>query len=335
MTCCERLLKRLENQPVDRIPNFNIMMTFAAHYIGEPLSYYYLDCDVLCRANFAVQQDFHLDIVQAISDPYRETADLGAEIEFPRDGLPICKAPLITDPAALFSLKIPAPENGRRMSDRLKAVQLFHDRVGGVIPVMGWVEGALAQAADLRGVNQVLLDMYDRADWLHHLLDKVCELEISFAVAQVNAGADIIGLGDAVASQISPAAYREFALPYEQRIFTAVHAAGGRCRLHICGDTTAVLDDMAASGADIIDIDWMVDMGKAASTFGDRAVVCGNQDPTAIMLQGTPDTVRTAVRNCMQQGGPRCLSAAGCEIPDNTPYENLHAQTDILLEMAR
>jgi MtaA/CmuA family methyltransferase len=328
------LEKRFENQPVDRIPNFNIVMTFAAHYIGEPLSSYYLDYDVLCRANFAVAEAFNLDIVQAISDPYRETADLGADIEFPRDGLPICKSPLITDPTILSGLKIPMPEDGRRMSDRLKAVRLFHDRVGGEVPVMGWVEGALAQAADLRSVNQVLLDMYDRADWLHYLLHITCELEIAFAVAQVEAGADIIGLGDAVASQIGPDAYREFALPYEQRIFEAVHKAGGRCRLHICGDTTAILDDMVESGADIIDIDWMVDMGKAATVFGDRAVVCGNQDPTAVMLQGTPDQVRSAVRDCMDRGGSRCLSAAGCEIPDNTPHENLHAQTAILTEMA-
>jgi uroporphyrinogen-III decarboxylase len=52
-------------------------------------------------------------------------------------------------------------------------------------------------------------------------------VEIAFARAQVEAGADIIGLGDAVASQISPAMYRRFALPYEQRIFQAVHQMGG------------------------------------------------------------------------------------------------------------
>ena len=115
------------------------------------------------------------------------------------------------------------------------------------------------------------------------------EVAIAFAKAQVAAGADIIGLGDAIASQVSPKTYRQFALPYEQRIFAAVHEMGALARLHICGNTSRILADMAQSGADIIDVDWMVDMGQAAAIFGDRAAVCGNQDPVAVMLNGTPE----------------------------------------------
>ena len=89
MNSYERMTRRLRGDAVDRPPNFNIMMTFAAHHIGQPLSRYYQDYRVLCEANFAVQQDFRLDIVQAISDPYREAADFGLSVEFPEDGLPV------------------------------------------------------------------------------------------------------------------------------------------------------------------------------------------------------------------------------------------------------
>jgi uroporphyrinogen decarboxylase len=58
--------------------------------------------------------------------------------------------------------------------------------------------------------------------------------------------------------------------------------------------------------------------------------VCGNQDPVAVMLQGTPDTVRAATLACMAAGGARSISAAGCEIPDGTPHENLLAQAATL-----
>ena len=78
MNSYERTMARLAGQPVDRPPNFDIMMQFAAHYIGQPLAKYYLDYRVLCAANFAVQEAFDLDILQAISDPYREAADCGA-----------------------------------------------------------------------------------------------------------------------------------------------------------------------------------------------------------------------------------------------------------------
>jgi MtaA/CmuA family methyltransferase len=194
------------------------------------------------------------------------------------------------------------------------------------------VEGALAEAADLRGVSELLLDLTMQPDWVDDLLAVSVEVAVDFARAQVEAGADIIGLGDAIASQISPAMYRRFALPYEQRIFTAVHEMGALCRLHICGNTTHILDGMLESGADIIDLDWMVDLGAAADKHGDRVSFCGDFDPVAVMLQGTADEVYRATTDCVRLAGRRGFSAAGCEIPDRTPEENLHAQARALAD---
>ncbi len=334
MNAFQRFSCFMRGERVDRPLNFDIFMTFAAHAIRQPLSRYYLDYRVLCEANLAVQQAFDLDIVQAISDPYRETADFGAQIEFPEDGLPLCRTPLLGETTALAELKRPAPHTGRRMSDRLAAVRLFHERIGGEAPIMGWVEGALAQAADLRGVSTLLFDLCERPDWVLELLEICAEVEIAFARAQVQAGADIIGLGDAIASQISPRMYQQFALPYEQRIFAAVHEMGATARLHICGNITRHLPFVAQSGADIVDIDWMVDLRQAAAVLGPAIVVCGNMDPIEVMLRGKPDQVRLATLDALARGGRRCISAAGCEIPDGAPVENLLAQARALREAA-
>jgi uroporphyrinogen-III decarboxylase len=121
LTSYERFKRRLGGEPVDRTPNFNIMMTFAAHFINQPLSSYYQDFKVLAEANLAVQDAFDLDILQVISDPYREAADFGLQVTFPEDDLPIAKKPLLTDPLDLAKLKSPDPGSGRRMSDRLEA----------------------------------------------------------------------------------------------------------------------------------------------------------------------------------------------------------------------
>lgn len=174
---------------------------------------------------------------------------------------------------------------------------------------------------------------------------------------QIEAGADIIGLGDAIASTISPRMYRQFALPYEQRIFAAVKAMGAVPRLHICGDTHRIVPDMLLSGASIIDLDWMVDFGKAAAQValpGDtdtpspsdwRGVndftqrfgpaLCGNMDPVRILLQGTEEEVYQATWRCLETGGSRCINAAGCEIPIGTPPENIHAQNRAIAAFAQ
>ncbi len=330
MNSYDRVMNRLRGDPVDRPPNFDIMMQFAAHYINQPLSRYYQDYRVLGEANFAVQQAFELDLVQAISDPYRETADFGAEIEFPEDSLPLSHIPLLQETSDLSHLVSPNPATGRRMSDRLEAIRLMREQMGGQVPVMGWVEGALAEAADLRGVSNVMLDLMLQPEWVRELLEQTTEVAIAFAEAQIEAGADIIGLGDAVASLVSPAMYREFALPYEQRIFAAIKAKGALGRLHICGNTNKIMADMLRCGADIIDLDWMVNIGKAAEIYGAQATICGNFDPVVVMLQGTPEQVEAATLACARQAGPYWISGAGCEIPDSTPPENLQAQARVL-----
>jgi MtaA/CmuA family methyltransferase len=330
ITSYERFTNRLAGMKVDRAPNFNIMMTFAAHYIQQPLSKYYLDYRILCEANWAVQKAFGLDIVQAISDPYREAADLGAQIIFPPDALPVCTTPLLADGIRLNQLKMILPTDGPRMKDRIAAVRHFREKVGGEVPIMGWVEGALAEVAVLRGVNNLLSDLYENPKSIEELLEFCVELGIAFAQAQVAAGADIIGLGDAIASQISPAMYEKFALPYEKRIFDAVKQMRAICRLHICGDTTHLLPLMPKSGADIIDLDWMVNFERAAKSFGNGPAPCGNFDPVSILFQGRHEQVRQAVLNCLKQGGNRCFSAAGCEVVDGTPAENLLAQLETL-----
>jgi MtaA/CmuA family methyltransferase len=332
MNSLERMYGVLQGQAIDRSPNFDIMMGFAADHIGKPLSSYYQDYRVLGEANLAVQADFQLDIVQAISDPYREAADAGLEVEFPPDDLPLSKKPFLEAPEDVRKLRFPAPAQGRRMSDRLEAIRYFRYQVGGEIPIMGWVEGALAEAADLRGVINILIDLVDRPAWVFELLEQCVEAEIAFAQAQVGAGADIIGLGDAIASQISPAMYRKFALPYEQRIFSAVKEMGALSRLHICGNTTRILADMAKSGAEIIDLDWMVDLRQARETL--PVVICGNLDPVAVFLQGSPEEVEAGTFANARACAPKWIAGAGCEIPRRTPHANLHAQTRALNKLA-
>jgi MtaA/CmuA family methyltransferase len=333
MNSLERVMAVLNRQPFDRTPNFDISMAFGVHLISAALSSYYHDYRVLVAANLAVRQTFELDILQAISDPYREAVDFGLAVEFPEDGLPLCRVPLLVTPEQLRNLHAPNPATGRRMSDRLEGVQALRQQAGEEVPVMGWVEGALAEANVLRGDSALMLDFYDRPEWVEALLELTVGVEIAFARAQVAAGATIIGLGDAIASTLSPQMYEKYALPYEQRIFTAVHAAGALSRLHICGNTTRLLPLMARSGADIIDIDWMVDFRRAAAVFNGGPALCGNFDPVSVMLRGTPAAVTAAVLDCQAVGREdrgRYFSAAGCEIPDGTPHANLLAQARVL-----
>jgi MtaA/CmuA family methyltransferase len=330
MTPYERTIKRLAGEPVDRPPNQNILMAFAARYIGSTYDRLAQDYRVLVEGNLRACEAFHIDLVSAISDPLREASAFGARVEFPYDRVPFCPEPLLQDYAQLSSLRLWDPWEHERTRDRLLAIQLYRQRVGGYYPICGWVEGAAAEAGDLRGVARFLEDTVLEPTAAHDLLNLCAEAAIRFGVAQVEAGADIVGVGDAIASLMSPRAYREFALPYEQRIIRAIHDAGARVKLHICGNTSRHLADMAQTGADIIDIDWMVDLSEAVRVFHGIACANGNFDPVKVLLQGTPEEVAQATRDCLAVGDEYLMVSAGCEVPVETPHANLFAQYEVL-----
>ena len=96
MNSYDRVLGRLKGQPVDRVPNFDIIMGFGMRYLGESLQGYFLDHRTLVKAHLAVAEAFEIDVVSIIADSYRECADLGAEVVYPEDGLPYPLQPLFS-----------------------------------------------------------------------------------------------------------------------------------------------------------------------------------------------------------------------------------------------
>ena len=330
MNSYERLMARLAGQPVDRVPNNCIIMGFGARYIGASYKSFVTDYKVLTEAGIRCREDFELDILSAISDPMREAEGFGAEVFFPEDGVPYAAAPLVENLSDLSRLQVRDPASCARMNDRLMAVRRYAEYAKKECAVQGWVEGGFAEACDLRDLNNMMMDIFDEPEAVAELLDICTRQAEAFAAAQVQAGADIVGIGDAAASLIGPAMYEEFALPYEKRIVEAIHKAGGKAKLHICGDINKLLDMAVETGADLIDCDWMVDFQEANRIFAGRCSACGNFDPVGILLQGTPASVAEAVENCLAVSSSRSIIAAGCEVPVMTPPENLAAVTETL-----
>jgi len=325
MNSYQRVFRRLKGKEVDKIPNLNIIMTFAAKFIDVPYSKYVKDYRYLVEGNIKCCEEFGIDMVSAISDPCREGHDMGARINFPNDGVPHFDGTLIDDYKKLNSLNVVDPLKGERMLDRIKAVELFRKKVGGSYPILGWVEGAYAEACDLRGMNQTMLDIYENTEKLEQLLEICTEQAILFAKEQVKAGADFIGIGDAAASLIGPENYKKFALPYEKRIIKAIHDLDAKVKLHICGNINPLLEQLVETKADIIDLDWMVDFKKAVEIFQGKASANGNFDPVGVLMQGSPEKVKRTVKQCVNSGDETTFIAAGCEVPVSTPYENMYA----------
>lgn len=327
MTGRERVLARMDHKPVDRLPLMPITMMFAADQAGLRYGDYAKDHRVLAEAQLRVAEKFGFDFVSTISDPAREAADLGANVAFYDDQPPaiIEDHCLLSEKATLSGLKIPDPLRGGRMEDRINGVALLRKRAGGDLGVEGWVEGPCAEGADLRGINTLMLDFYDDPAFVSGLFEFIVEMELRFAEAQIEAGADWIGMGDAAASLVGPKFYARYVWPYEKKLVDGIHAMGGRVRLHICGNTRRILRGMGALGADIVDLDFLSPVAEGRRDMGPDQVLLGNIEPVGVLRNGTPDTVRDAIAACHFEGGENYIASAGCEVCRDTPDANLRA----------
>ena len=324
MTPRERFLAALAGRPVDRVPVFPLLMFFAADRAGLSYRTFATNGGALADAQLGMQARFGLDAITACSDAFRLSADLGGRMAYPEDKPPYLLQPLVRSASDLSRLKSPDPlAQGSRMRDRVAAIEEMVKAVGGRVPVLGWVDMPFAEACSICGVSDFMLMLVDDPAGAHRILQFLTQHVIAFALAQSHAGADMIGAGDAAASLVSQDMYRDFALPYEQQVCAAVHAAGGRVKLHICGDTRHLMGDMVGCGADLFNVDHLVPFADARRVYGDaHACFKGNLDPVSEIMQATPAGCAAAAARCIRQAaGAAYMLSAGCEIPAATPDE--------------
>ncbi len=316
----------LDGQPTDCLSVMPITMMFAVDQIGAKYLAYATDYRVLAEAQLRTAEEYDFDHVSAIAET-REAPDCGAMVKYFEDQPPsIVEArALLGEKTALSKLKVPDPLGGGRMHDRVKGIALLKERVGRDKIVEGWMEGPCGASADLRGLSTLMLDFFDDGEFVHDLFEYVLEVGLQFARAQVEAGADVIGIGDPAASLVGPRIYREFVWPSEKKVVEGLHAMGARVRLHICGNTHPILEDIGRLGCDIVDLDSMAPIAEAREKMGPNQVLLGNLDPVRELRNGTPESVFAAVSNCHREAGPRFIVGAGCEVPRDTPPANVRA----------
>ena len=328
MTHRQRFMAALNGAPLDRVPVFPLLMFLAADRAGLTYRQYATDGRALAEAQLLVQEQFDLDAITACSDAFRIPADLGGDMAYPEDRTPFLRQPLVTASTDLDKMGRPDPTaRSSRMVDRLLAVAEMARVAAGEVPVVGWVEMPFAEACSLCGLTEFMLLLMDNPARAHQVLAYAAAINIDFALAQIEAGADMIGAGDAAASLISKTMYAQFALPYEQQVCRAIHQAGGLVKLHVCGNTTHLLAQMATCEADLFNVDHLVPLDKARDAYTSQGKCYkGNLDPVSQIMQVSPEHCQELAHRCLAQAeGTHYMLSAGCEIPAATADEVMRA----------
>jgi MtaA/CmuA family methyltransferase len=309
-----------------KVPFSPILMHFAARFIGKTYAGFASDHKVLVDANLRCMEHFKMDTVSLISDPYRETSAFGAPIRFIQEGVPQCTTHIVQTLEDAMSLPVPDVYKCERTRDRIDGAALFYKTLQGKVPIIGWIEGPLAEACDLAGIDMMLVQMMVDPGFANVIMDKCTEMAKNFAKAQIDEGCTIIGIGDAICSQVDLDTYNLFVKPRHQEICDFIHSMGVAVKLHICGDINHLIPSFPSLKVDILDCDWQIDIHKAKDLLGDDVLFSGNLNP--VLIQDDPkELIKERSLGLIHEYGNLILSG-GCEITVLTPEENLLAMAD-------
>jgi MtaA/CmuA family methyltransferase len=324
MTGVERTLSFIRGESVDHPPFHPIIMRWAAKYAGIKYHDFCLDPVSKCKAMILCAKDFDIDWVTVMSDPWAEASAFGIEVEYPDNNLPVDTGGHYPDAESAAAIRPYDPLKNQRCSKRLEEIKEFKKQCGNELFIVGWVEGPVAEYVDLRKASEASVDFYLDPVSVGKAMDTIVESAMEFITLQVKAGAHCIGIGDAFCSQIGPELYNIFAFDRQKKLVDHIHNQGAIAKLHICGNTEAILPFMIATGADIIDIDHLVpSMADFAGSLGKGQVFSGKADPVSIIQNGNYETISRAVHEDLRQSGNRCIVSAGCEITPGTTIENM------------
>ncbi|HOF39785.1 MAG TPA: uroporphyrinogen decarboxylase family protein [Candidatus Hydrogenedentes bacterium] len=325
----ERIRNLLEGRPVDRTPVLASTLANAAWLRKIPQGKFHGDAHTLARTVIDVSDQMGLDGIYISSDNWILHEALGGALILPEDDEPRgVKHHLLDSIDELTGLRVPDPQRDGRMPMMLEAARKAVELADGRLFVEANIDsGPFQLALTLLGSEQAIMVALREPERFHDLLEFNTQVAIAYGYAMAQCGVDAIQFGESSASLVSSELYREMVLPYDQRLIAALKAEGVKVFLHVCGNSTHLLDDLEASGADCFELDAMVDLDVAFARIGNRIVLRGNVD-TLLLLNGPVEEIHAAAARCMEKaraGGGRLILSPGCGVPKYTPAHHVAA----------
>ncbi|GAK55466.1 uroporphyrinogen decarboxylase family protein [Candidatus Vecturithrix granuli] len=328
MTSLERILSVFQGKTPDRIPVVPIIGQTAARLNGMRISEELRSPETLADSRIACRERFQYDGVYVSAETWVTAEAMGAPVQYSEDAPVQGTTPLLADKKQIDRL-IPAdPACDGRLPLLVKALEIAVRRAQDQFAVIGnFDQSPFSLACALRGINQVMLDVYDNPVFIKKLLDICTETVIRYARAMAEAGAHILNTGDSPAMLLGPENYQKFALPYQQQVFDELQPYDIPTTLHICGNTTKLLDLMSQSHAHSLELDAGVDLVAARSRLSEHITIIGNIDPVGVLLHGRPQDVSASVKSLCEHASQlgRFILASGCTLAPDTPPENIQA----------
>lgn len=258
---------------------------------------------------------------------------IGAKIKFRATGVPDIQEPLLQKASDVDGIDLRRLQNDDQINVLWNTGRLLATDIGATTMVGASSWGPFTLGGLAYGADNLLRNTYYDIEAVHKILDFSAELCYQYLEPYIKGGAEIISIADPSSSGnlISRKHFQEFSLPYLRKVVQRVRANGVLTLVHICGNISNRLDLITEIGADIISVDYKVDLGYTRTTVGSVMTFAGNMDPVAVMLELKPEEVARACEECLNRAGKASgyILMPGCDIPPSVPLENIRAMVAV------
>ena len=305
-----RFLRALRREPVDCTPVW--LMRQAGRYLPEyratrKAAGSFLGMaknpEIACEVTLQPLRRYDLDAAILFSDILTVPDAMGLGLYFVEGEGPKFER---TVRSAADASKLGVPDMETELRYVMDAVRVIRRELDGKVPLIGfsgspWTLACyMVEGGGSKDYARIKAMALNEPAALHRLLSVNTDAVIAYLAAQRAAGAQALQVFDTWGGVLSPAMYREFSLPYLQRIARELPRGDGaeRTPLILFGKgTAAYLEDLASSGAEGVGVDWLIELGDAARRTGGKVALQGNLDPAT--LYGSPEAIRAEVKRTL------------------------------------
>ena len=278
-----------------------------------------------------------VDAAILFSDILIPVEPMGLRLEFSNKEGPVLSEP-IRNRAAVERLIIPDTEVD--MHFIIETIKILREKLKNKVPLIGFSGSPFTLATYMieGGVSKNFLHtkkmMFQHNGVFSYLMDKLTTTIISYLSAQVKAGVQAVQIFDTWAGMLTPVDYKEFALPYVKKAISDLKKEGVPI-VYFINDCAGILKEVRKSGADVIGIDWRIDIGDAIKKLGKEVVVQGNLDPCALFLPR--EKIEERVKDILWKGefAKGHIFNLGHGILPETPVENAIAMVEAVHKYGR
>ena len=332
----QRISAALRGEWADRRPVMLHSFMMAAREAGLTMRQYREDPVRIARAFIDFTGKYECDGILLDVDTVTLAGAVGVPLDLPGDLPARAAGARLTDLSQVDSLEPVDISEYWRVQVWLEAARELVRHFGNEIFVRGNCDQCpFSLASSIRSLDGWMLDLTDpeNEERIHRLLEYSTGIVNQFIELMAATGVHMVSNGDSPAGPdlISPRYYRRYAMPYERRVTARAHELGLPYAQHICGKTNSILDDMIATGADALELDYKTDVRLACAKMQAATTFIGIFDPSGVLALGSESQVETATRELLDvfAGTPRFILNAGCAIPATTPPANIRAMVRV------